>query len=430
MCARQTIASALGRVACVWPGHVDWRDTPRWPHWSVLAGAAQAASDTGSSSPALLWNSPLATAGESAPGVSPRGTSPLTPLPPTTSVLNFNLQPPGPPAPVIVARRRDDSIFDSSPDDELDYDGRSSGGLLDSGYYGVHPSLVGLCPSCDQSPARAVIAFVSYDSWRGIQDGSWQNNGIASGLNFGTRLGRFSDWTGIGFQIGGSAAAYDWAGTDYRTRNQDQAQPQGFITYGFFRKANDERRISAAIVQDWMINSNFGEFAQNPTLGQWRGQVGYMLSPANEVGIWGTWRLHSDSRIVGGVNTIWRPVNQLNFYSHHKWSAGGPDTWIWVGVPEHDRLAGGGSLGDYLVGLLGNFPLSDAASVYSLVTYMHQSGAGGAVAASEDAWNFSIGLALYPGRNARSTMVAGQCWLPQLPVANNGYFLNDTNQVF
>ena len=288
-------------------------------------------------------------------------------------------------------------IFGSSCGDCLYSEGAASGGLFGSGAYGVHPSLAGLCPSCDQGPSRAVVAFVSYDSWRGVQDGSWQNNGIASGLNFGTRLGRFSDWTGIGFQIGGSAAAYDWAGTDYRTRNQNQAEPQGFVTYGFFRKANESRRVSAALVQDWMINSNFGEFAQNPTLGQWRGQLGYMLSPANEVGVWGTWRLHGDAHDVGGANTIWRPINQLNVYSHHKWSAGGPDTWIWLGVPEHDRLAGGGSLGDWLVGLRGNFPLSDAASVYALVTYMHQSGAAGAVAASEDAWNFSVGLAIYPG---------------------------------
>ena len=40
---------------------------------------------------------------------------------------------------------------------------------------------------------------------------------------------------------------------------------------------------------------------------------------------------------------------------------------------------------------------------------------------------FTIGLAFYPQRNARSSTVAGQCWMPLLPVANNGYFLVNTN---
>jgi hypothetical protein len=162
-----------------------------------------------------------------------------------------------------------------------------------------------------------------------------------------------------------------------------------------------------------------------------RPDVGYVLSPMNEIGIWGTWRGHGDSRDVPTVGpTSWQAVNQLNFFAHHKWGPGGPDTWLWVGMPDHDRLSGGGSLGDYLVGILGNFPLSDRVAAYALITYMHQSAAPGPIGADEDAWNFSIGLSFYPGSNARSTTVAGRCWLPQMPVANNGYFLVDTNRTF
>jgi hypothetical protein len=58
---------------------------------------------------------------------------------------------------------------------------------------------------------------------------------------------------------------------------------------------------------------------------------------------------------------------------------------------------------------------------------MHPSAQPGAVAAAEDAWNFSIGLAFYSGRTARSSTVAGQCWLPQMPIANNGSFLVDAS---
>ena len=132
----------------------------------------------------------------------------------------------------------------------------------------------------------------------------------------------------------------------------------------------------------------------------------------------------------GFGRTDWRPINQLNAYWHYKWSEGGADTWLWVGVPENDRLNRNGSLGDYTVGLLANVPLNDRAALYALVTYMHPSASAGPAGAEEDAWNFSIGVYLFPGRNARSSTVAGQCWMPQLPVANNGYFLVDTNHWF
>jgi hypothetical protein len=285
--------------------------------------------------------------------------------------------------------------------------------------------------TCDDCPTHGVMSFVSYDSFRGISDGSWQNNGIVVGLNYGTRLGVVSDLTGFGFQIGGSVGAFNWAGTDYRFKDQNRAQTQGFLTYGFFRNATESSRWSAAVVQDWMFNDNFGLYAQNPTLSQGRGQLGYATSAANEFGVWGTWGWVTDARYVAGVGPVtWRPINQLNGYWHHKWTRGGADTTIWAGVPQRHRLDGGGSLGDYLAGALGSVPLNDRFGFYGLVTYMHQSAHAGPAASLEDAWNFTVGVTLFPGRNARSNSVAGRCWMARLPVANNGYFLNDTNRTY
>jgi hypothetical protein len=303
------------------------------------------------------------------------------------------------------------------------------GGWLKGPAAGYGGDLADLAPSCDECPTRGVYAFVGYDSWRGISDGGWQNNGVSTGLNFGTRLGRFSDLTGIGVQIGASVGDYNWAGTDYRLSHQDQSQPQGFVTYGLFRRPNEYANWNAAVVQDWMLNSNFGVFAQNPTLSQWRGQAGYALGPWNEVGIWGTWRARGDTRfVVGFGQTDWRPVRQLNAYWHYKWGVGQPDTWLWVGIPENERLALGGSLGDYVVGVLANAPLGDRVGLYALVTYMHQSAGAGAAGSPENAWNFTTGLSFYPAFNARTATVAGQCWMPLMNVANNGYFLVDTNR--
>jgi hypothetical protein len=286
-------------------------------------------------------------------------------------------------------------------------------------------------PACDLRSRAGYYAFLNYDSWRGHPDGDWQNNGVNAGLNLGTRLGRFSDLTGIGFQIGFSAGAYNWAGTDYRAAHQDDAQAQGFVTYGLFHQADEASSWTGAIVHDWMLNANYGIFGENPALAQWRGQAGYALSAWNEFGIWGAWRSLGDTIDVPDYGPVsWRAVNQLNGYWHYKWASGGADTWLWIGKPENDRMVGRGSLGDYIVGALAVAPLSDRVSLTANIVYMHQSASLGPQGATEDAWNFSIGLSFYPRYNARTSTVAGQCWMPQLPVANNGTFLVDTDGTF
>jgi hypothetical protein len=287
------------------------------------------------------------------------------------------------------------------------------------------------CPQLDPVLPHGLYAFYGYDSWRGIQDDGWGNNGLHLGANYGTRLGPVSDWTGIGFQIGGMAGVYNWSGTDYHLTDQDQPTIQGFLTYGFFRTANDTSNWSGALVHDWMFTDNFGIFAQDPVLAQWRGQVGYAVGPWNELGLWGTLRGIDDTRNVPFFGpTTWRPVEQVNLYWRHKWGPGGPDTWVWFGVPEDERLEGGGSLGDYLAGAAANAPLADRVMLYTLVTYMHPSAGLGAPGATEEAWNFAIGLAFYPAANTRTATVADRTWLPQMPVANNGYFLVDTSQTY
>jgi hypothetical protein len=275
------------------------------------------------------------------------------------------------------------------------------------------------------------VALLGYEAFRGHPDGGWGNYGLHTGFNFGTRLGWLSDWTGIGAQIGGTVGIYDWSGTDYRSQNQDHAETQGFITFGLFRKANHNSRWNAAIVQDWMLNHTFSVFGEDPTLYQWRAQLGYAISPWSEYGVWGTWRGQGDTRVAGWAGPVtWRPIHQLNLYWHHKWEPGGADTWIWLGVPERDRLAGDGSLGDYIAGALAQIPLNDHVGAYSLVTYMHPSAAPGPAAAREEAWSFVVGLSFYPAHNARTRTIAGQCWTPHLPVATNGYFLVDASQTY
>ncbi len=288
------------------------------------------------------------------------------------------------------------------------------------------------CDACyAKCPLHTFIGLVGYEMFRGYPDGGWGNWGIHSGFNYGTRLGRFSEWTGVGFQIGGTVGVYDWSGTDYRLQNQDQAETQGFITFGLFRNPTEQSHWNGAVVQDWMINDTFGVFGEDPTLHQWRVQLGYVVNDYYEYGVWGAWRGHGASRDVPGFGrTTWRPVNQLNFYVRRSWPATNAETWLWFGVPDRDRLEDGGSLGDYLVGARAECPLSDRWRVYSLVTYMHPSASPGPEASLDEAWSWIVGLAFYPGQGAMCNSYRGRRWAPRLPVASNGYFLVDTSQVY
>jgi hypothetical protein len=293
-----------------------------------------------------------------------------------------------------------------------------------------HEVCAELCapPLCDEAGPWQLVPFFAYDSWRGVADGTWQHNGLHAGANLGTRLGRFSDWSGIGLQVGGSAGVYDWAGTDYRMYGSDETLMQGFLSYGFFRRSPEASGWNAALVQDWMFNDNFSVFGQDPTLSQWRGQLGYVINDWHEAGVWGAFRGSGDSRDVPDWGPVsWRAVNQLSAFWHVKWGLGGPDTVMWIGVPENDRLEGEGSLGDYFVGASAHLPLSDKIAMYSLLTYLHPSASAGTAGAKEDAWVFVLGLAFYPGGDARTSTVRGRLWAPMMPVANNGLFLVDAS---
>ncbi len=297
-------------------------------------------------------------------------------------------------------------------------------------------ALDGACASCDNCPCSSLIFFSGIDSWRGIGDrGASQNNltnnnGGSTGVNYGQRLGAFSDATGIALQVGGSYGIYDWSGrpANAGTLNTVDVQQQGFFTLGAFKRANDHSNFSYGVVHDWMFNQNWGATAINPTLGQWRGQLAYATSAWNEFGAWGTYRDKGDSNVTGNGTTVFtRSINQVNAFWHHKYDFGG-DSWIWVGVPQDSRLDHnlGGNLGDFLVGGSVIAPLSDYVSLYGNMQYMHPSSRPGSQSDGESAWYVAFGLQWYVGGHARSTTVAGQCWQPLLPVANNGSFLVDS----
>jgi hypothetical protein len=296
----------------------------------------------------------------------------------------------------------------------------------------------GSCAACNGCPTHGWTAWSGLDSFKGIADGTGPSNfGAVTGINYGTRLGRFSDVTGIGAQIGGSLGVYDLAGrpTAATGNSLSQGQTQGFFTVGFFRAANANTPWSAGLVHDWMLNNNYGVFGTSPTISQWRGQVAYVWNARNEFGVYGTLRDmgHSEVANLGApgapipTSLIFQSYNQANFFWHHKWEYGA-DSRIWIGGVQNGKLGtNGGSLGDLILGANLTAPLNDRWAVYGNGQYMFPSAHPGPAASVESAWNLGFGLVWYPRCNARTGNVAGNCWTPYMPVANNSTFLTDTN---
>ena len=278
----------------------------------------------------------------------------------------------------------------------------------------------------DSCPPVGFYAFSGFESWRGVSDATSTNNGFFSGFNLGAPLPLLSD-RGFGVQAGAVFGGYDWTG---RATNgpveANQWQQQALFTLGFFRRAGENSRISGGLVYDWMINENFGSLAQEPNLGQWRGQLAYALSGANEVGLWGSLRgSPADTRLAGAQPIRYRSVNQLNVFWHRKFCECGADSWLWAGLVDHNRLNGLGSLGDWTVGGAVNVPISNSWALFSNLQYMHPSARPGSAGSTEGSCDLQVGVAWYPGGYARSSTVAGRTWMPLLPVANNGNFLVD-----
>jgi hypothetical protein len=285
----------------------------------------------------------------------------------------------------------------------------------------------GPAPSDDEAPQQLCL-FHGYSSWRGIADGSGpNNNGFFYGLNFGTRLAGLSEETGIAAQIGGSGGLYDLNGRASPFASNEMLQ-QGFITAGLFRRADELTNFSAGVVFDGMFNDNLGQFAASPFLGQLRYQVAYALNNRHEFGMWGTARLVGETQNILGPLSF-RGVDQFNFFWHHKFAFGG-DGISWIGFPDHSKLGGKGSLGNYIFGGTLTAPLSPAWAAYMDLQYMPPTAHIGSTAAKEESFFVGMGVIFYPGRNSRVASVSGGRWRPYLPVANNGSFMVDTNRSF
>lgn len=277
---------------------------------------------------------------------------------------------------------------------------------------------------CQDCPKLGFEAFQLFNTFRGAPDGAGPSNfGEVTQVNAGIPV--IEAW-GIGWQLGASYGIYDFSGRPPPATETTGAQQQIFVTTGFFRRANHGQRASFGLVHDWMINNNYSQYAVSPTISQWRGQFEWALSGRNSLGVWGTWRDKSYIRDVPDNHNQFRAISQVNLFWHHKYEFGA-DTWLRAGMPVSKRLVGSGLPGSAIVGATAMAPLNPQLALYADAMYMAANAAPGPIASSRDAYNISMGIVWYPGRNARTPTVSGGCWLPYMPVGNNGNFLVDAS---
>jgi hypothetical protein len=241
--------------------------------------------------------------------------------------------------------------------------------------------------------------------------GFMDSAGIVGGFNTGFRLGS----SRVRGQLGASYGVYDFKGRD--TVSVSSSEQQTFITAGFYKRSdvNDDDRISWGLVYDQFFGHQWGLFASEVYLSQVRGIAGYALSDYNEVGVWGTFHTNNDGSVTGQPTPI-RAMNQANVYWRHNWDFGGSTMAYLGGVDRAD-------IGNWLVGVLGQAPLSDTTSIYGNVTFAFPGSKTGIIGSNELEWNLGTGLMWSWGGKAVSPTVSGQKGLPLLPVANNGSLL-------
>lgn len=216
---------------------------------------------------------------------------------------------------------------------------------------------------------------------------------------------------GLGFNFSANAV------TVFEAVGETDHRNQLFLTLGLFQRTQSHVTWAAGYDFQWT------DYYSALSLGQFRGSVGYLMNPKNEVGLWGTLRGHTDTADVAGTPVNLQSINQLNMYWRHLWQFGA-DTMFWIGLsdghgeevlvfapaPDKDSV--------FVFGAALDIPLSDNWALTGQANF-HQPADTGTV----DAF---LGLTYYVGGAHKS--LQRRKFSPVLPVANNPQFAVDLSR--
>jgi hypothetical protein len=268
--------------------------------------------------------------------------------------------------------------------------------------------------------------FLFADAFKNIGDatgtlGSLDNSlGARIGFNSGFRLGESS----VRGQFGLSYGAYDWKGR-FGLGGIVPASPwekQFFVTAGVYQRSDicADVPVSWGIVFDELITDQWGFLAQDFTMGQFRGQIGYAINECHELGVRASWGAQPGNALTfitpGNPGSTVKPMDQCTGFWHKHWDSGA-DTNVFLGFVNR------ADVGDWLFGFDMRAPLSETIALFGGLTYVAPSAAAGNAGVLQETWNLSLGLVFSFGGKAATENVSGYAGLPLLPVADNGSFL-------
>lgn len=265
---------------------------------------------------------------------------------------------------------------------------------------------------------------LGYDYFRSIPDGDWEGNtGALVSANLAAPF-LCLDKSDVGIQVGGSYGIYDWSGRGSSPSDlQLQSQQQSFLTIALYNKTFSNHGVNAGIGFDWMWNKNFGVFALQNNMAQFRYQIGYLLCTGDEWGIWGASDLYTSTRISEGIPVEARAISQVNLYWEHTF-VNCARTKLWGGAPTKKSLSyPSGRAGQFILGGSFHAPLASRLSIDGHASYMKGHSAVGAFKQRNYAANICIELKWAFGNGSSATT-------PYMPIGNNSNFIADTNLTF
>jgi hypothetical protein len=270
-----------------------------------------------------------------------------------------------------------------------------------------------------RSPVELDITL-GFDQFRSLPEGSWSgNSGAFAAANIKIPLPLL-----FSTQLGGSFGLYDWNGrSSTQPKDSKPLQQQGFLTVAASRQTGSSSGFNAGLAYDWMLNKNFGLFATNPFFDQIRGQFGYLFKGGNEIGVWGTYGIHTSHLESQQVPLKFRGISQVNLFWCHYFKTLGY-AMLWAGTPYRRGLMySSGRPGQYLVGAQFSAPMTHSLSIEGHAVYMGSRNGSGIVSAKNNAANISIAITYAFGKRKMAQS-------PYMNLANNSNFIADTNQNF
>lgn len=206
-------------------------------------------------------------------------------------------------------------------------------------------------------------------------------------------------------------------------KNSKTLQQQGFITIAAAWQTPYCRGWNGGVAYDWMLNKNFGLFAVNPFFDQIRAQFGYLFQGGNEVGLWGSYGIHTSHEESQNIPLKFKGISQVNLFWSHYFKSNGY-AMLWVGTPyQRGLLYSNGRAGTYVIGTQFSVPVTHSLSIDGHGSYMGPRGRAGVTPSKNYGANLCFGLTYSFGKRriAKSSYMT---------LANNSNFMADTNQNF